>query len=547
MRKFKYFNLNGWAFISFLVLLILLLPNLTILAGLFDKPNENWYHIKTYLLRDYVINSLTLITATGLLTAIIGTLLAYLVTFYIFPLRNLLSWTLILPLAIPPYMAAYTYSNIVSFTGPIQTWLRNWGFQVNQKYFDIMSIEGAIFIYTLFLYPYVYLMTKAFFEKQSASLLESAQLLGRKPAEIFLFVLFPLSRPAYIAGVSLVILEVLNDYGVVQYFGIPAFSNAIFSVWFSMGDLQTAIRLAAILMVLVFLLQVLEKALRGRVRFNPSTTKSRPVVPRKLTGIKSLLAFSFCFSIFSLGFIIPLLQLLYWGMLTYKSVLNSEFVALLFNSVSLAALSAMIIITLALIIGNYSRITRGWMGKIAAKLTIIGYSIPGAVIAIGVITFFVALDRSLYWLYQLITDGSKTLILSTSIIMLLFAYVIRFLAIGYNAIEAGFDKIGTKYFEAARTLGSNTTRTFFFIDLPLLKPAILSGYILVFVDILKELPLTLILQPFNFQTLATKAFRYAHNEMVQEAAIPSLVIIAVSSISIVFFYKFAERKKNHVH
>lgn len=547
MWKFKHFNFNIWAFISFLVLLVLLLPNLTILAGLFDKPNENWYHIKTYLLRDYLINSTVLIIVTGLLTAFTGTILAYLVTFYTFPLRNLLRWALILPLAIPPYMAAYTYSNIVSFTGPIQTFLRSLGFQPNQKYFDIMSIEGAIFIYTLFLYPYVYLMTKAFFEKQSASLLESARLLGRRPVEIFLFILFPLSRPAYIAGVSLVILEVLNDYGVVQYFGIPAFSNAIFSAWFSMGDLQTAIRLAAILMLLVFLLQVLEKGLRGRLRFNPSTTKTRPVVPQKLTGIKTFLAFSFCFSVFSLGFLVPLFQLLYWGLLTYKSVLNSQFVVLLFNSVFLAVLSAFIIMLLALIIGNYSRITRSWPGKIAAKLTIIGYSIPGAVIAIGVITFFVGLDRKLYWLYQLITNGSKTLILSTSIVMLIFAYVIRFLAIGYNAVEAGFDKIGIKYFEAARTLGSNTIRTFLLIDLPLLKPAIISGYILVFVDILKELPLTLILQPFNFHTLATKAFRYANNEMVQEAAIASLIIIAVSSISIVFFYNFAEGKNDNVY
>lgn len=548
VKKLKFFLLNPWAIPSYLIIALILLPNLSILSGLLYPPNENWYHIKIYLLQDYVVNTTILITMTGLLTVIIGTSLAYLVTFYIFPLRNFWRLALILPLSIPPYMAAYTYSNFVSYTGPIQVLLRSLEMKVNQKYFDIMSIEGAIFIYTMFLYPYVYLMTRAFFEKQSASLLESARLLGRKPLAIFLQILLPLARPAYVAGASLVILEVLNDYGVVQYFGIPAFSNAIFSAWFSLGDIQTAIRLAALLMILAFAVLALEKGLRGRQRFSATTAKVRPVLPWRLQGVKSWLAFLFCFLIFALAFLLPLLQLVYWALLTYKSVLNSQFIEPLVNSIMLATVSALLIIILAVIVGNFSRLSRQGAGKIAARLTIIGYSIPGAVIAIGVITFFVWLDRQLYWFYQIFSNSNKTLFLSTSIVMLLFAYVIRFLAIGYNAVEAGFAKISVKYFEAARTLGSKPSRAFFQVDLPLVKPALLSGFILVFVDILKELPLTLILQPFNFHTLATRAYRYASNEMVQEAAIASLIIIAVSSVSIVFFYHLAERRNSsHVH
>lgn len=535
-------NLNFWSIASFMILLLLLLPNLNILAGLLEEPTENWLHIRTYLLQSYIKNSLVLVGATAVMTIITGTLLAYLVAFYDFPLRGFMRWALILPLAVPPYMAAYTYSGIVSFTGPIQTFLRNTvGVSPNQKYFQIMSPEGAVFIFSLFLYPYVYLMVKAFFEKQSSALIESAQLLGRSPVEILIYTLLPLARPAIIGGVSLVIMEVLNDYGVVHYFGIPVFSTAIFRAWFGMGDLNSAIKLAGLLMILVFATVVIEKLLRGRLSFSYSKSAVRPLVPRRLHKTPAILALTFCLLIFSFGFVIPVFQLFYWGLLTYRSILNYEFIASLFNSVMLAGITSSVIVILALIIGNFARISTNQLGNIVSRIALIGYSIPGTVIAIGVVTFFIQMDSRIYWLYKPIIGGSKKLVLSTSIVMLVFAYIIRFLAIGYNAVDSGFEKIGRKYFEASRTLGANIARTFLLVDLPMLKPAVTGGFILVFVDILKELPLTLILRPFNFHTLATKAFQYANDEMVQEAAIASLIIITVSFLSIYLFYKTAER------
>lgn len=537
-------NINIWILLSFIFVLLIVLPNLNILINVFKEPNENWNHIKIYLLKNYVVNSIILVVFTGLFTIILGTSLAWLICIYDFPYRRFFKWGLILPLAIPPYIAAYTYNGILNYTGVVQTFLRKtFNIHLNQKYFDIMSIKGAVFIFTLFLFPYVYIITKSFLEKQSASLIENARLLGRNLNEIFWYVAMPISRTAIVGGVSLVILEVLNDYGVVKYFGIMTFSTAIFKTWFAMGDLDSAIRLSSILMFFVFILLLLEKILRGRKKFSYSTSKVRPISRIKLKGIKGIFAFTYSFIVFSLGFLIPTLQLIHWSFLTYKKILNTKFFELVINSFKIASLTSSIIIIIAIIIANSCRINTSWISKVKSKVTVLGYSIPGAVISIGVIVFFVNLDKKLFWLYKILNVNSSKLVLSTSITMLIFAYIIRFLAIGFNSIESGFEKVGKKFFEASRILGMNITQTFFKVDLKMIKPAIISGFLLVFVDILKELPLTLILRPFNFNTLATKAFEYANDEMIYEASISSLIIIIISILMIYSFYKIGDREE----
>ncbi|SHK41421.1 ABC transporter permease [Tepidibacter formicigenes] len=536
-------NLNIWSILSFIFILLVILPNLNILINIFKEPNENWIHIKKYLLKDYIINSLTLILFTGLFTILIGISLSWLISVYDFPFRSFFKWSLILPLAFPPYIASYTYNGILNYTGIIQTFLRNnLNIQVNQKYFDIMSMKGAVFIFTMFLFPYVYIITRSFLEKQSSSLIENARVLGRNSFEIFLHIVLPISRGAIVGGASLVILEVLNDYGVVSYFGIPTFSTAIFKTWFSMGDMDSSVKLSSILMLIVFCILILEKFLRGRKRFSYTTTKIRPISRIKLEGIKGYFACIFCFIFFSLGFLIPTLQLLYWSLLTYKKILSFKFFELILNSFFIASFSALLVIIIAVIIANYCRINNSLISKIYSKTTLIGYSIPAAVIAISVILLFINLDNKLYWIYKIINNNSKKLVLSTSIVMLIFAYLIRFLAIGYNSVESGFEKVGTKFYEASRMLGMSITETFFKVDLKMIKPAILSGFLLVFVDILKELPLTLILRPFNFNTLATKVFEYANDEMIHEASIASLIIVIISFISIYFFYKIGDKE-----
>ncbi|MEG1255419.1 iron ABC transporter permease [Clostridium sp.] len=543
MKKIRF---NGWAILSTIFMLMIVIPNIDVVLHLFQKPNETWYHIKEYLLRDYVINTVIICTSTAMLTMIIGTSLAWLVSAYDFPMRKFFRWALILPLAIPPYIAAYTYSGILDYTGTVQSFLRNsLGLELSQKYFDIMSIPGAIFIFTIFLLPYVYMVVRAYLEKQSASLIENARLLGENSLGVFFRVVVPISRGVIVAGVTLVVLEILSDYGVVSYLGIQTFSTAIFKSWFSMGDIDSAIRLASILLLTVFIIMTSEKFLRGRKKYSSTNTKIRPLSRKKFNKFYGTLAFLYCGIIFALGFIIPTAQLFKWGFMSYRKILNVEFFTLIYNSLWIALLASLLVVVIAIIIANYTRINDNFLSKLYSKLTLIGYSIPGAVIAITMVLFFVDLDKKLGWLYKIFDPNAPTLILSMSLVMLIFAYMVRFLAVGYQSIEGGFDKIGKKFYEASRTLGFSKTKTFFLVDLPMIKPAILSAVSLVFVDIIKELPLALLLRPFNFNTLATKVFEYANDEMMVEASVPSLIIIFVSFIAIFILYKVVDKEDEH--
>lgn len=534
---------SSWSILSILFTLLILSPALSIFVQIFEKPNENWAHIQEFLLKNYIQNTLTIVLFTGIFSISIGVSLAWLVTAYTFPLRRFFKWGLILPLAIPPYIGGYTYHGIVNYTGIVQSTLRNeFGIHANPVFFDILNIPGAIFVFTIFLYPYVYIITRAFLEQQSASLIENARLLGSGPLELFFRVIIPISRTAIIGGASLVILEVLNDYGVVSYFGIQVFTTAIFQAWFGMGDVGTAIKLAGILMSLVFLLLFFEKALRGRKQYSYSNAKVRPLEPVSLSRKKTTVLFAYVTVIFMLGFAIPFVQLFQWMLLTYEKVMSPEFTQLIANSVYVSMVSAFIIMAVALVIGNFTRLSDGILSKAISRVTVLGYSIPGAVIAIGVLTFFLWLDRRLNVLYEWLNIDAP-IILSLSLIMLIFAYVSRFLAIGFNPVDAGFDKIGRSFTEASRLLGKPLWRTFIQVDLPMIRSAVLGGYTLVFIEVMKELPLTLLLQPFNFYTLSTKAFQYANDEAVHEAALASILIIFISGLSIFIFHAVLEKEK----
>jgi iron(III) transport system permease protein len=534
-------QLNTWSVFSYIFVLLLLLPNGLIAVHIFTEPNENWQHIKAYVLQDYVVTTLILVTITGLAAVLIGSSLAWLISLYQFPLRNFFSWALILPLAVPPYIGAYAYHGLLNYTGLIQVTLRDMGIAVNPKYFDIMNIPGAIFIFTMFLFPYVYTITRGVWQTQSANLLENARLLGAGPITMYLRVGLPIARAALVGGVTLVALEVLNDYGVVKYFGIQTLTTAIFQTWFGFGDVDTALKLAGTLMMLVITVLILERMGRGRLKLSEATARIRPLQPRVLRGGAAVLACLYCFGIFALAFLIPVGQLVYWMFLAYERVLSAQFWRFVANSLTVAVVSATIILIIALIMANYVRLFPSLVSKNVSRVTTLGYSIPGAAIALAIIILFIHLD-------QLVNQGlawfglDYSAALRTSLIMLIVAYVVRFLAIGYQAVEAGFEKMGNRFTEAALMLGSSPWRTFFRVDLPLLKRALTGGFILVFIDILKELPLTLFLQPFNFATLATQAFKYAGNEMVHEAAISSLLIVFLSGICIMVVYKRLNRE-----
>lgn len=541
LRNIK-MNTNGWLFISLIGVAVILLPVFSIFVSLFAEPNENWEHIKQYMLTNYILQSVGLMLFTGILTVMIGVTLAWLIAAYDFPLKRFFHWALVLPLSIPPYIAAYTYSAMLSYTGVVQTALRStFGFTPDQKWFDIMSFPGAVFIFTLFLYPYVYMLTRSFLERQSGSYVENAILLGRRSVSIFFRIVLPISQPAIIGSLMLVIFEVISDYGVTSYFGIQTISTAIFQTWFGMYDVDTALRLSAWMMAGVLGLFLIERMLRYNRKYSASTSKSSQLVPKRLKGFSSFAALFFCGAVFACSFLIPVIQLIVWSFWTYEDVLTVAFFELTINTLFVAAIATGMIMFLAVVVANVARLQPNRFGTVLSKLMVSGYSLPGAIIAIGVLTFFIALDERMEFVYLLFGYEDAPLLLSMSLVMLIVAYVVRFMATGYNAVEAGFEKVGMVYTHASRTLGYGITRTFFKVDLFLIKGALMGGTILTFVEIIKELPMALLLRPFNFETLSTKTYQYASDERVIEAAIPSLFIITVSVISVLLFHQLGKK------
>ncbi len=543
-KLMKLRQLNMWTILSAVFAALIVIPSLNIFIHLFNKPNDNWEHIKTYLLKDYIFNTFTMAIFVVIFVVILGVSLAWIMTIYDFPLKKYLKWGLMLPLTIPPYIGAYVYYGMLNYTGVIQSFLRNnFGIKVNQAYFDVMNMRGAIFIFAIFLFPYVYAITRSFFGRQASSLIENARVLGSGELRTFFKIAVPVARTAIVGGAILVVLEVFNDFGVVSYYGVSTFSTAIFKTWFALGDIDSAVRLASILMGSVLVVLLIERFSRNRKRYHLNTTKVRPLTPIVLKGKKKVAILSYVWIVFALSFLLPTLQLIHWSVLSYERFLRPDLLKQLVSSVSVSLIASIIIIIVALIVANNTRIYNNLFSKVLSKATILGYSIPGAVIAIGVIITFVGLDRSLSGIYANVFNFNKTLVLSTSMVMLIFAYVIRFLAIGYNNIESGFEKVGKKYFEASLLLGQSKLKTFFRVDLPMMKTAVISGMILVFIDTMKELPLTLILRVFNFNTLATKAYEYASDEMIHEAAVPSILIIITSLIFIVVLNKVTAQKE----
>lgn len=537
-------HINGWTIASMVGAAAILLPILYVLTGLIRPVTDKWVKVKQYLLTDYMLGSAKLVLYTGFFATLIGVVLAWLVVGYTFPLRRFFRWALVVPLAMPPYIAAFTYGTMTSYTGILQATLRNHlGIVVTPGTVEVMSMRGAVFILTLFLYPYVYTITRAYLERQSASYIENAMLLGRKRFSLFFRVVLPLSRPAIIAGLMLVVFEVLSDYGVANYFGVQTISTAIFQTWFGMYDVDSALRLAAWLMVAVIAIFAAERFVRRHRQFSATTSQGRTLQPRQLRGAAAWAATAVCGLTFLLAFMIPVAQLAAWS-IKYRTAWRGggQFTELLVNSLTGAAAATCMIIALALLSARTSRMLSSSYAYALSRVMTSGYAVPGAIVAIGVLAVFIALDNSLSGFHVRMGKEEGALVLSLSLAMLLAGYVIRFMATGYNAIEAGYEKIPRSYTEASMTLGRGRTVTFLKVELPMLRGAVLTGFILTFVEVVKELPLTLLLRPFNFDTLATRAYTYATDERIYEAALPSLLLIAVSLLSVLFILKLEKEK-----
>ncbi|WP_338135333.1 iron ABC transporter permease [Tenacibaculum finnmarkense] len=517
---------SKWSIFLLIIVLFVAIPILTVFINLFYGPGETWGHFLEHLLPNYLKNSLILIIGTSILTLFFGISSAWVVSRYHVPFRKQLEWLLIIPLAIPSYITAYAYAGIFDYGGIVA--------KVFSLKIDVMNHAGLIFVLSISLYPYIYVASRAFFLNQSNNIIEASKLLGASERKIFFKLILPLARPAFAGGLVLVLMEVLNDYGAAKYYGISTFTTGIFRAWFSLEEPETAIYLSAILVIIIFLLITAEKWQRRKIGYFNATKNHQKVTRETVSKRLRITFFMIAFTPVLFGFLLPFMQLLYWAFLTYEEVFTSEFITIAFQSFGIATISAFTTVVFALLLIFLSKWNRLSILKSIAKIGVLGYAIPGAVIAVGVLIPTLSLDKWLVTFMKTNFDIKIGFIINGTIMVLVYAYLVRFLAVAYNPIESNSLKFGKSLSEASKLLGSGTLKTFIKIEFPLLKPAILSAFILVFVDVMKELPLTLILKPYHINTLAVKAYEYASDELIAEAALPAICIILTGILPILF-------------
>ena len=533
-----------WSLATFGVALAVALPVLVVFSRLMVPTEGVWSHLLQTVLWDYAWNSVMLALGVAGGVVVIGVGTAWLVTMCSFPGRATFEWALLLPLAVPTYIIAYTYTDFLQYAGPVQSVLRQLtGWSYGDYLFpELRSLGGAITIMALVLYPYVYLLSRAAFLEQSTCALDVGRTLGRSAWGCFFSVAVPLARPAIAGGTALAVMEALADFGAVQHFGVSTFTTGIYRTWFSLGQPVAAAQLAAVLMLFVLLILTLERASRGPARFE-HTASQRPWQPHRLRGRRAAFAITACAAPIALGFGIPLLVLIEMTVEQGDALLRDMFLQLASNTFTLAALAAALTAGLALMVGYGLRLRPTPFSRAAARMASLGYAIPGAVIAIGVLIPFARLDNA-FDAWMRATFGISTgLLLTGTIGVLLFAYLVRFFAVALSATEAGLAKINHNLDDAARILGQSPTGTLLRVHVPIMWGSVLTALIMVFVDVLKELPATLILRPFDFETLAVRVYRFASEERLAEASTPALAIVLVGLIPVILLSRAMSRTR----
>ncbi|MBS3935607.1 MAG: iron ABC transporter permease [Sulfuritalea sp.] len=506
-------------------------------------PDEQgvWTHLMQTVLGEYVSNTLILALGVGLGAAFLGTGAAWIVAMHRFPGRHLLEWALLLPLAMPTYVIAYVYTDFFQFAGPLQSALRELTGWTREDYRlpEIRSLGGAIVIFSLVFYPYVYVLVRAALLERSGSLMEAARSLGLSQGAAFFRVALPLSRPAVAGGVALVVMETLAEFGAVSYFGVPVFTTGIYRAWYAFGSPVAAAQLSVSLLAVVALVLMVEKTSRGRARFHDSG--GRPLVQSRLSGGRLMLAWGACLVPLVGGFLLPGGLLLSMALETGDAQFGVKYLTLAGNSLKLAVLASLAAVLAALLLAYAGRLHPGrWMAAVK-RLAGLGYAVPGTVIAVGALIPLTQLDQALVFWMRAHFDYNPGLLITGSALALVFAYVARFLAVALNAVEASLARIRPSLDEAARSLGASRGTLLARVHAPMLSGGIVAGTLLVFVDVMKELPATIVLRPFNFETLATQVYILAADERLAEAATPSLIIVAVGLIPVMMLSRTLNR------
>jgi len=508
--------------------LILLSPVFSLIILSLGDSEGIWPHLVSSVLARYVSTTLFLLIGVGCLSLIFGVTCAWIMAAYRFKFSKLIDFIMLLPIACPAYLIAYAYTDFFEYAGPVQGAMRDFmGWQSAKDYYfpEIRSLGGAIFVLSAVLYPYIYLLARTAFRHLPENFYEVAVLSNRN---IFWNIALPLARPAIIAGLALVSMEVVSDFGTVEFFALETLTLGIFNVWIGMDSITGAAQIATVTFVFIMVLLFVELYSRGSKQFNDTSRSQSIRYAKTLTGKRSFLCILICLIPINFGFVVPV------GILTYNVLMTIDMIALkdtwivLQNSLYVSVFGAFIIILSAIIIASSSRVNASKFMRIAGNLSAAGYAFPGTMLAIGVLSCLGMIDQLL---------SRTNFYLSGTLFALFFAYLVRFQAVGYGAISSGLTKIPLNLFSCSRSLGLNASQTTIKVTIPLLKKSIIVGAVLAFVDIMKELPMTLLLRPFNFETLATYSYQFAHDELMDQASLPALIIIIVGLVPVIFLNK----------
>jgi iron(III) transport system permease protein len=510
-------------------------PVLAVLVAAAVPAGAVWRHIAATTLPEMLGNSVLLVLLVGAMTASCGAVTAWLVTACRFPGSRALDFALLLPMAMPAYVCAYAYTWLLDVAGPAQTAFRGLtGLRWGQYWFpEVRSLPGAAVVLAMVLYPYVFLLCRGAFQQQSVCLVEASRTLGHSLPRCFLRLALPLARPAIIGGVALALMETLADFGTVQFFAVRTFTTGIYEAWFGLGDRGAASQLAVCLMGLVAALLAVEHVSRGGRRYHPTTSRQPPVRPVALSGWKAALAFAACALPVLLGFGVPAGALLALMVEVGDPLDSRRFLPFATNSLVLAGATAAVAVAVAALLAWAVRLHPGWPQRLAARLAGLGYAVPGSVIAVGTLVPLGLLDNAVDGWMRARFGVSTGLLLSGGIAALVFAYLVRFLAVALSAVESGLGRIRPSLRDAARVLGSPVGSAVRRVEVPLARPALLSAGLLVFVDTMKELPATLIVRPFDFDTLAVRVHSLAADERLAEASTAALLIVVTGLIPVI--------------
>ncbi|RQM75462.1 iron ABC transporter permease [Aeromonas jandaei] len=528
---------SGWITGSWVTALLLALPVLALVFSAFSAEGELFRHLADTVLLDYLANTLGLVVGVVLLSLLFGVPTAWLVAMCQVPGRRALQWALMLPMAMPSYIVAYVYTDLLDYSGPLQAGLRalfGWNSPADYWFPAIRSLGGAAWVLALVLFPYVYLLTRASFLEQSVSLIHSSRLLGCTPWQSFRRLSLPLARPAIMVAVSLVAMETLADFATVHFFAINTLTTAVYDTWLGYGSLATAAKLSCLMLLAVVLLIALERRSRSRQQvFQKSMGHEQPL-RYPLRGMSRWLAGLWCWGLVLAGFGLPFVILLDYGVRYFELSWTPEFARFAGNSLLISALTALLAMGIALLLGFCRRLDGGFKSLLPLRIAAMGYAMPGTVLAIGVLVPLTALDFAINDLAEWLGRQGPGLLLTGTITAIVFGYLVRFVAIAIGSVESSMGKISPSLDMAARSLGQGDGAMLRRVHLPLVRRGLFAGAMLVFIESMKELPAALLLRPFNFDTLATHVYQFVSDEMLERGALGAIVIVLVGLLPLIW-------------